>query len=70
MGQAVRASFEAQIAMFPNMMNPMIHELIDMYREQALGWKISGAGGGGYLILVADQPVENAIRCVARRALE
>ncbi|MEZ4715787.1 MAG: adenylyltransferase/cytidyltransferase family protein [Caldilineaceae bacterium] len=70
MGQAVRASFEAQIAMFPNMMNPTIHELIDMYRAQALGWKISGAGGGGYLILVADRPVNDAIRCVARRALE
>ncbi|MEZ4558000.1 MAG: hypothetical protein R2854_16445 [Caldilineaceae bacterium] len=68
MGQAVRASFEAQIAMFPNMMNPTIHELIDMYCAQALGWKISGAGGGGYLILVADRPVNDAIRCVARRA--
>ena len=40
--------------MFPNMMNDSVVELIDKYKELALGWKLSGAGGGGYLILVAD----------------
>ena len=69
-GQAFRASFEAQIAMFPHMSNPLIEELIGQYRDQALGWKLSGAGGGGYLILVADTPVEDAVRCVARREME
>lgn len=66
-GQAVRRSFEAQIAMFPRMMTPMIEELLKQYREHALGWKISGAGGGGYLILVAERPIENALRPLARR---
>lgn len=69
-GQAVRASFEAQIAMFPRMLTPMIEELIEEYQEQASGWKISGAGGGGYLILVATQPIENALKPVARRVLD
>lgn len=66
-GRAVRDSFEAQIAMFPNMVNPSIFELIEQYREIALGWKISGAGGGGYLILVSEKPIANALRVVVRR---
>ena len=53
--------------MFPNMMNETVARLIDQYRDVALGWKLSGAGGGGYLILVADRPIENAVRIVARR---
>ncbi|MCI0519092.1 MAG: adenylyltransferase/cytidyltransferase family protein, partial [Chloroflexi bacterium] len=51
-GDYFRRSFEAQIAMFPNMMNDAVAELIEQYRGRALGWKLSGAGGGGYLILV------------------
>lgn len=66
-GRAVRESFEAQIAMFPNMMNDAVAQLIDRYKDVAIGWKLSGAGGGGYLILVADKPIENAVRIVARR---
>ena len=69
-GRAVRASFEAQIAMFPNMVTPGVRDLIDRHRDQALGWKISGAGGGGYVILVADRPIEHAVRCVVRRGIE
>ena len=69
-GRSFRKSFEAQIDMFPNMMNDSVVELIDKYKDQALGWKLSGAGGGGYLILVADRPIENAVRVVARREHE
>ena len=29
-------------------MTPMVAKLIDRYRDVALGWKLSGAGGGGY----------------------
>lgn len=69
-GRTIRESFEAQIAMFPNMMNESVAQLIEKYRDQALGWMLSGAGGGGYLILVADKPIENAVRIVARREYE
>ncbi|MEW6756038.1 MAG: adenylyltransferase/cytidyltransferase family protein [Candidatus Latescibacterota bacterium] len=68
-GAAVRAGFEAQIAMFPNMVTPDILRAIDVYRDRSLGWKLSGAGGGGYLILVADRPIEHAVRVTVRRAL-
>ncbi len=67
-GQHFRESFEAQIAMFPNMVNPSILGLIETYRDRTLGWKISGAGGGGYLILVSERPIEDALRVVVRRA--
>lgn len=70
LGHTVRASFEAQIAMFPNMMNEAVVQLIEKYKDVALGWKLSGAGGGGYLILVSDKPIENAIQIVARREHE
>ncbi len=61
-GKAFRNSFEAQITMFPHMVNPEIMELIEYYKKSALGWKLSGAGGGGYLVLVSEKPIENAIK--------
>ena len=69
-GQSFRASFEAQIAMFPNMMNDDIVRLIDQYKDVALGWKLSGAGGGGYLIVVSEKPIKNAMRILIRREIE
>lgn len=52
--RAYQASFEAQVAMFPAMMAPGVSEYIDRYRGKALAWKMSGAGGGGYLAIVHD----------------
>ena len=66
-GQAFRESFEAQIAMFPNMIDAEIMKDIQSYRDKALGWKLSGAGGGGYIILVSDKPIENAFKIRIRR---
>ena len=48
-------------------MNPGVAKRIEVYRDRALGWKLSGAGGGGYLILVADRPIEHLVRVVVRR---
>ena len=66
-GNAFRRSFEAQIAMFPNMVDPDILHTIDLYKDKAWGWKLSGAGGGGYIILVSDTPVEGAMQIKIRR---
>jgi len=55
-GSAFRASFEAQIAMFPNMVDEEILETLEQLKGDAMGWKLSGAGGGGYLIFVAEHP--------------
>ena len=61
-GNAMRESFDAQVAMFPNMVNTDILDILESYKDKALGWKLSGAGGGGYLVLVSEKPVPNAIQ--------
>ena len=66
-GKAVTDSFEAQVAMFPNMTNDKIQKVIDHYKNTTLGWKLSGAGSGGYLALVSEKPVENAMKLKIRR---
>lgn len=52
---AFQASFEAQVAMFPAMMQPGVAEHIALWRGRAMAWKMLGAGGGGHLALVFDQ---------------
>lgn len=61
---AYLASFNAQTAMFPGMITPSINgrvceeasvqPYIDIYSAlpEVLAWKMPGAGGGGYLVLV------------------
>jgi len=66
-GEATTAAFNAQIAMFPNMAPPDVLEMIEKYKNLSLGHKISGAGGGGYLILVSETPIKNAIQVRIRR---
>ena len=66
-GRASVASFEAQIKMFPNMAPDEVMEVLDTYKSQVLGWKLSGAGGGGYLVFISEEPVKNAIQIRIRR---
>ena len=55
---AFRDSFDAQVAMFPAMMQPGVAEFIDSIRYKALAWKMLGAGGGGHLALVMPDNAE------------
>lgn len=72
---AYMASFNAQIAMFPAMIQGCVQSFIDKYSvmEGVKAWKMPGAGGGGYLALVVDdaetfaQKHEEAIRLTIRR---
>ena len=69
---AYLASFEAQIAMFPAMIQPGVQEYIDKYSAMpgVMAWKMPGAGGGGYLALVCsgrEAFPEGAIPLVIRR---
>jgi cytidyltransferase-like protein len=66
-GDAFRRSFEAQTRMFPHMLDGGIHAAIEAHRHHAHGWKLSGAGGGGYLILVTEKEIPGAMRIVIRR---
>lgn len=55
---AFRDSFNAQVAMFPAMVQPGVAEYIDRYRDKALAWKMLGAGGGGHLAIVLPDDAE------------
>jgi cytidyltransferase-like protein len=59
-------SFNAQIRMFPDMVNDRIKKIIDSYKRDALAWKLSGAGGGGYIILISEKPVPGSFRIKIR----
>ena len=50
--QAYCDSFEAQVAMFPAMIQGCVQSYIDQYKNSVLAWKMPGAGGGGYLACV------------------
>ncbi|WP_179338486.1 adenylyltransferase/cytidyltransferase family protein [Winogradskyella ludwigii] len=60
-------SFNAQTKMFPEMVNQKINAEIAKYKDKALAWKLAGAGGGGYLILVSEKPIEGTMRINIRR---
>lgn len=52
--KAFTDSFNAQLALFPAMMQPGVSEFIERWRDKALAWKMLGAGGGGQLLLVTE----------------
>ena len=69
---AYKASFDAQVAMFPAMIQPGVQDHIDRYgaMDGVLAWKMPGAGGGGYLALVCrdrDSFPEGAISLTIRK---
>ncbi len=66
-GKACTESFMAQIAMFPNMMAEHVVKAINEYKDSVKGYKITGAGGGGYLVIINDTPIKNAIQIRIRR---
>jgi len=68
-GRRMRELFEAQVALFPHMSNPAIQAMIEQYAPRVLGWKLSGAGGGGYLVLVAEQPLDGILTLTIRRKI-
>lgn len=65
-GPAVKDSFDAQVRMFPHMVNREVRSLLTEYESCSYGWKICGAGGGGYVMLVTDGDVENGIAIKVR----
>jgi cytidyltransferase-like protein len=66
-GRHFRASFEAQVGLFPAMSSPRVRATIRQYAGSALGWKLSGAGGGGYLVLVTRNEMPGSIKLRIRR---
>lgn len=65
LGQGVCESFDSQVAMFPQMVDDGIREFITeiktKYDNNILGYKLSGAGGGGYLTCITREPLPESI---------
>jgi cytidyltransferase-like protein len=66
-GRCCRESFEAQVGLFPGMVDADVRSVLKRYRDKAAGWKLSGAGGGGYLVLITQQNIPNSIKLTIRR---
>lgn len=66
-GKAMTASFQAQTAMFPLMVNDEIKQAIQQLPGNVLGYKVSGAGGGGYLVLFAEERIPGTLGIRIRR---
>lgn len=71
---AYKASFDAQVAMFPAMIQGTVPSYVEQYEKQVMAYKMPGAGGGGYLACVVEdserfkQDHEEAIQITIRRA--
>lgn len=65
--KAFQASYDAQVALFPGMIQPGVEDYIEKWKDNALAWKMLGAGGGGHLLLVVDKISDNAIPIKIRR---
>lgn len=59
---AYQASFNAQVAMFPAMIQGCVQSYIDAYKAIVLAYKMPGAGGGGYLACVVEDAAAFAIK--------
>ena len=72
--ESYRDSFNAQVAMFPAMIQGSVQSYIDSYKDKVLAWKMPGAGGGGYLACVVEDAPRfvkehpEAIRLTIRRS--
>ena len=69
-GEAVTESFNAQLNLFPNMAPGDVLAQIMKYSQNkdVKGWKVSGAGGGGYLILICEKHLYEAMSIRIRRS--
>lgn len=47
-------SFNAQVSMFPAMIQGSVQSYIDKYKDEVMAYKMPGAGGGGYLACVVE----------------
>lgn len=71
--KAYQASFNAQVAMFPAMIQGCVQSYIDAFKDKVLAYKMPGAGGGGYLACVVEdanrfaEEHQEAIKLTIRR---
>ena len=66
-GLSMLNSFKSQTKIFPSMLTSEAIKKIEIIKNKSIGYKLSGAGGGGYLIVVSKYPLPDSIKIKIRR---
>lgn len=56
LGKSVARSWNLNKLLDPDTTNPEIERLVSIIEPYAIGWKLPGAGGGGYMYILAKDP--------------
>ena len=67
LGRAVYGTLQAQVRMFPRMVTPPIQSILEDWLAISLGVKLSGAGGGGYVVAISEKPLDDCRRVTIAR---
>ena len=69
LGSALSECLKAQLKIFPAMFGAQANVCGNIYTEQngLLGWKFTGAGGGGYMIMIIEENLPELIKITVRR---
>jgi len=70
LGRSLSKCLEAQTAMFPAMVDNGIQEDIAEIEKRCYGCKMTGAGGGGYVIAVSESEIEQSLSVRIRRDVD
>jgi cytidyltransferase-like protein len=66
LGDAVTASLKAQLEMFPLMWNDEAEKIVNGFHADVRGYKVSGAGGGGYIVAVSKSSIPHSFQVKVR----
>ena len=69
LGACVNETSDACKAMIPGYISDEVLPILFAMREQHLGVKLLGAGGYGYMLVVAEKPVTGGLRVTVRRSV-
>jgi cytidyltransferase-like protein len=56
LGRSFSECLNAQLGMFPAMLDEHTRGVVESLPKSVVGWKFTGAGGGGFLIVVSHEP--------------
>jgi cytidyltransferase-like protein len=69
LGACVNETSDACKAMISGYISDEVLPILSAMREQHLGVKLLGAGGYGYMLVVAEQPITGGLRVTVRRSV-
>jgi len=67
LGRSLSECLAAQVEMFPAMLDEHTRKVAAALPKSVIGWKFTGAGGGGYLLVVGREPLSSSCGYHVRR---